>query len=88
MVGCFGTFQKPHEIQQGEVKITEHEGVYMVEAPWLLRVMQTVNFDDYESLQYFQNVLIETGVIDRLREAGIHEGNTVSIYDVQFDFVE
>jgi GTP-binding protein len=50
--------------------------------------MQSVNFDDYESLQYFQRVLIETGVIDHLREAGVQEGNTVSIYDVQFDFIE
>ncbi|HCA71599.1 MAG TPA: GTPase CgtA, partial [Ruminococcaceae bacterium] len=61
---------------------------FMVEAPWLLRVMQSVNFDDYESLQYFQRVLLETGVIDQLRKAGIQEGDTVSIYDVQFDFVE
>ena len=43
----------------------------MVEAPWLERIMQTVDFDDSESLQYFQRVLIQTGVIDALREAGI-----------------
>lgn len=49
--------------------------------------MKSVNFDDYESLQYFQRVLISSGVIDRLREAGIQEGDTVSIYDVEFDFV-
>ena len=46
-----------------------------------------MNFDDYESLQYFQRVLVSSGVIDRLREAGIQEGDTVSIYDVEFDFV-
>ena len=62
--------------------------MYEVEAEWLLRVMQSINFDDYESLQYFQRVLLQTGVIDRLREAGIQEGDTVSLYDVQFDFVE
>lgn len=76
------------EIRRGEVKITSQDGVYLVEAPWLLQVMQSVNFDDYESLQYFQRVLMETGVVDRLREAGVKEGDTVSIYDVQFDFVE
>lgn len=80
---------KPVEqIPRGEVKITREDGVYLVEAPWLLQVMQSVNFDDYESLQYFQRVLMQTGVIDRLREAGVQEGDTVSIYDVQFDFVE
>ena len=60
----------------------------MVEGEWLLQVINSVNFDDYESLQYFQRVLIQTGVIDALREAGIQEGDTVSIYEIEFDFVE
>ncbi|MBE6734727.1 MAG: GTPase ObgE [Ruminococcaceae bacterium] len=71
-----------------EVKITVEDGIYFVEGKWLYRVMQSVNFDDYESLNYFQNVLISSGVIDALRAAGIEEGDTVSIYEVQFDFVE
>lgn len=60
----------------------------MVEGEWLLQVINSVNFDDYESLQYFQRVLIQTGVIDALRDAGIQEGDTVSIYEIEFDFVE
>ncbi|MGN0453478.1 MAG: GTPase ObgE [Ruminococcus sp.] len=71
-----------------EVKIINCDGVYFVEGKWLYKVMQSVNFDDYESLNYFQNVLINTGVIQALRDAGISEGDTVSIYDVQFDFVD
>ena len=59
-----------------------------MEAKWLFNIMKSVNFDDYESLQYFQRVLINGGVIDALREAGINEGDTVSIYDLEFDFVE
>ena len=47
-----------------------------------------MNFDDNESLQYFQRVLISSGVIDALKAAGIHEGDTVSMYDIEFDFVE
>ena len=49
---------------------------------------ETIDFDDYESLQYFQRVLIHSGVIDALRNAGIEEGDTVSLYDLEFDFVE
>ena len=76
-------------LPRGEVQVRKvSDGLYEVEAEWLLRVMQSINFDDYESLQYFQRVLLQTGVIDRLREAGIQEGDTVSLYDVQFDFVE
>lgn len=76
------------EIGRHEVKITNHDGIYFVEGEWLLRIMRTIDFDDEESLQYFQRVLITSGVIDALREAGINEGETVSIYDVEFDFVE
>ena len=54
----------------------------------LLAIMKTIDFDDYESLQYFQRVLIHSGVIDALRNAGIEEGDTVSLYDLEFDFVE
>ena len=61
--------------------------MYFVEADWLLKLISAVDFDDYESLQYFQRVRIHTGVIDALREAGIQEGDTVSMYDLEFDFV-
>ena len=47
-----------------------------------------IDFDDYESLQYFQRVLISSGVIQALRDAGCEEGNTVSMYELEFDFVD
>lgn len=76
------------EIGKQKVTVTCHDGVYFVEGEWLLRLLRTINFDDSESLQYFQRVLISAGVIDALKEAGINEGDTVSMYDVEFDFVE
>ncbi len=81
--------QKPVEdFEKNAVKITKQDNIYMVEGEWLLQVINSVTFDDYESLQYFQRVLIQTGVIDALRDAGIQEGDTVSIYEIEFDFVE
>ena len=81
--------QKPVEdFEKNAVKITKQDNISMVEGEWLLQVINSVNFDDYESLQYFQRVLIQTGVIDALRDAGIQEGDTVSIYEIEFDFVE
>ena len=62
--------------------------MYLVEGDWLPQLIRSVNFDDYESLQYFQRVLISSGVIDALREAGVQEGDTVSMYDLEFDFME
>lgn len=76
------------EIDHHEVKITVQDDVYFVEGEWLLQVMKSVNFDDYESVNYFQRVLTNGGVIDALRDAGIDEGDTVSIYDLEFEFVE
>jgi GTP-binding protein len=70
-----------------EIKITKEDDVYIIEGDWLLKVVGSVNFEDDESLKYFQRVLRNGGVIDKLIQAGIQEGNTVSIYDVEFDYV-
>ena len=75
-------------LQRGQVEVSQQDGVYFVKAPWLLKIMNTIDFDETESLQYFQRVLIQTGVIDALRDAGCQEGDTVDLYDLEFDFVE
>ena len=65
------------------------DGVFFVEnAPWLLDIMNTVDPEDYESLQYFERVLRSSGIIDALVKAGVKEGDTVSVYDVEFEYVE
>ena len=71
-------------------KVTEvrrENGKYIVEGQWIFNFMGQINFSDYESLNFFQRVLVKNGVIDMLRKAGIEEGDTVSIYDFEFDFV-
>ena len=68
--------------------ITAQDDVYIVEAEWLIKILCRTDLDDYESLQYFQRVLISSGIIDALREKGINEGDIVSIYDYEFEFME
>ena len=70
------------------VTIKNVNGIYTVEADWLLQVMRGINFDDYESLNYFQRVLTNGGVIEALKEKGCQDGDTVSIYDLEFEFME
>ena len=70
-----------------EPKITVQDGVYMVEADWLLPILRTVDMEEYDSLQYMERVLQQSGVIQALRDAGIQEGDTVSLYDFEFEFV-
>ena len=67
--------------------ITVEDGVYIVEAEWLYHILSKTDLDDYASLQYFQTVLQTSGILDALREKGIQEGDTVSIYDLEFDYV-
>lgn len=70
------------------VEITkDSRGVYVVEGEWLYNLVGQVNFEDRESLMFFQRVLLKSGVIDKLREAGCQDGDTVSMYDFEFDFV-
>ena len=75
----------PKERYPFEIKV--QDGVYIIEADWLLRILGSVNMDDYESLQYFQRKLIESGIIERLESMGIQDGDTVSIYDFEFDYL-
>ena len=70
------------------IRITQpEEGFFVVEAGWFPRVLRGIDVDDYESLQYMQNVLEKSGVFDALRQRGIQEGDTVSIYDIEFEYV-
>ena len=68
-------------------EITVEDGIYFVDAPWIQPIMRTVDPDDYSSLQYFQRVLINSGIIAKLEEMGIQEGDTVSLEGFEFDFV-
>lgn len=69
-------------------KITqEDEGYYLVEAKWFPRVLKGIDVTDYEALQYMQRVLEKSGVFDALREKGIQEGDIVSLYDIEFEYI-
>ncbi len=69
-------------------KITvEDDGYYLVEADWFPRVLKGIDIEDYESLQYMQRVLEKSGIFDALKEKGIQEGDIVSLYDIEFEYV-
>lgn len=75
------------DVQEDEALTIEiQDEVYVVTGKMLRRIMYSVNFDDMESLQYFQKVMESQGVFDRLREMGIEDGDTVRIYELEFEF--
>ena len=62
-------------------------GVFVVEGEWLFNLLERINLNERDSLMFFQRTLEKGGVIDKLRAAGCQDGNTVRIYDLEFDFV-
>jgi GTP-binding protein len=60
---------------------------WSIDAPWLERILAGSNVDDYESLQYFQRQLGESGLLDALVERGVEEEDTILIGDYQFDYI-
>ncbi len=81
------TLPEAESFADRSVQIQCEDGVFFVEAPWLLQLMRGINFGEDDSLQYFERVLRSAGVITALEQAGVQEGDTVSIYDFEFEFV-
>lgn len=61
---------------------------FIVSGEWAEKLAGRVNFSDKESLMYFERSLIRAGIIDRLREAGCEEGDTVNFCGMEFDFID
>ena len=70
------------------IEVYVEDGVYHVEGRRAQFIVGSTNMDDYESLQYFQRSLIKSGIIRKLKEAGIQDGDPVEIYGCEFDYVE
>ena len=66
----------------------DDDGAYNVSGKWVELLCGRINFSDRESLMYFENQLVRYGVIDRLREAGCEEGDTVRMFEFEFDFID
>ena len=80
-VGVIETLGDPKEME------IEHLGsTWVIYSPWLERLVMDINFDDYESRNYFDIQLRKSGLFDRLEEMGIQDGDVVSIYDFEFEY--
>lgn len=71
---------------ESEITITRDNDVFYVECPRIIKVLNSINFNDRESFAYFQKILRSSGIIDALEEKGITDGQTVNLYDVEFDY--
>ena len=79
--------KRPPQIDtSAPVEITVEDGVYLVEGPWLERLISNTNFGDYESRMWFDKMLREAGVFQRLEQLGIQDGDLVSMYSLEFEY--
>ena len=79
--------ERPPEVDtSGEVSIEKYDDTWVVEASWLQHLMANVNFGDYESRNWFDRKLRESGLFDRLEAMGIQDGDIVSLYDLEFEY--
>jgi GTP-binding protein len=74
--------------EEKNVNIVKREGVYFVESGWISRILKSINLNYEDSLEYFKKILFRNGVFDSLKQAGVKEGDTISINDIEFDFWE
>ena len=63
----------------------DHE--FTIDAPWLERILAGTNVEDYESLQYFQTQLGDSGILDKLVAEGVEEDDTIKIGEYEFDYL-
>ncbi len=75
--------------ENNDFEIIKHDECYFeVKAPFIEPLMDKTNPNDYEQLHYFQTVLEKSGIIEGLRKNGVKNGDTVVIYDFEFDFLD
>lgn len=74
--------------EKDTIVVSKQANYYLAEGDFLERLVGSTNFDDFESFSYFQKVLIDKGVIEKLRELGAHEGDLINVCGVEFDFVD
>ena len=64
----------------------QEDNTWLVEGPWLQRLMANINFSDYESRMYFDKMLRQSGLFDQLERMGIQDGDIVSMYNLEFEY--
>lgn len=79
------TLEQPKE---EAIIVKKEDGKYIVEGAFIERILSSTNFDNLDSLRYFQNVLKDKGVVDELRELGIGENDSVFICEYEFEFFD
>lgn len=70
------------------VEYDQKTKMYVVEGPRIEKMLGYTNLDSEKGFQFFQKFLHTSGILEELKALGIEEGDTVKMYDLQFDYYE
>lgn len=79
----------PPEPESGgaeDVEIENEDGIWFVSGEWISKIASSVDFSDSESRSYFERRMRSAGIYDRMEAAGVRDGDTVSISDIEFEY--
>ena len=71
-----------------DIIVKKENEKYIVEGSFVEKLLYSTNFDDIDSLRYFQNTMRKRGIVDELKRLGIRENESVFICDHEFEFFE
>lgn len=78
-----------YKFEEEALFTVEKQGeIFVVVGAWIENLVASTNFDDPDSLAYFQRIIRKKGVIDALKKAGVQEGNPVKMYDLEFEYID
>ncbi|MBQ3021839.1 MAG: GTPase ObgE [Clostridia bacterium] len=76
------------DFEEEPFQVRKEDDTYVVEGPYVEKLLRHCNFEDAESMQYFQLALRRKGIIEALENAGCSEGDPVRMYELEFDYTE
>ena len=87
----YETYDKEHVeevVKEEGIRVFKENGKYFVEGPYIDKLLRSTNFENYDSLKYFQENLRKNKVVEKLEELGVNDGGSVFIGGYEFEFFE
>lgn len=69
-----------------EVYASKEGTVYVLSGRQLQKIFDSTNFNDMGSLRYLYKYIEKRGGIEKLKELGLEEGDTIRIFDYEFEY--
>lgn len=62
--------------------------IFVLEGKQLTKIFNSTNFNDMGSIRYLYKYIEKSGAIDKLKELGLDEGDTIRIEDFEFEYFD